>query len=133
MTTIEILIIKPVKKFGTPVFSFKRTRESALQNSSILYTFNGYLGEVIESQKGSLLDYGSEFRDINRIKNLLRHHEEKERIFNIIRKGSRYYLSPIEYATRKYDLEGMLLRGNHKRERSVHNTTALEKLEEKEV
>ena len=68
----------------------------------------------MEAQKGIPLDYGSEFRDITGIKNLFNHHEEKDRIVYIIQKGSRYHLSQIEEATRKSDLEAMILRGNNK-------------------
>ena len=65
-------------------------------------------------QKGIPLDYGSEFWDITGIKNLFSHHEDKERIIDIIQKGLRYNLSPIEESKRKSDLEAMLLRGNQK-------------------
>ena len=57
--TINKLIIKPVKRLETPVFSFKRTHGTAVQNSQILATFNGNLGAEMEDQKGSPLDYGS--------------------------------------------------------------------------
>ena len=61
VTAIKRLIIKPVKKIGPPVFSFKQTQESSQNNSQILAAFNGNLGAVIYSQKGIPLDYGSEF------------------------------------------------------------------------
>ena len=75
--TIKRMIIKPVKKLGKPVFSFKRTQESAQMNSQILASFNGNLGASIEDQTLIPLDYDSEFQDINRIKHLLRYHEDK--------------------------------------------------------
>ena len=114
VTTIKRLIIKPVKKLGKPVFYLKRTHEAAQKNSQILAAFKGNLGSAIEAQKVIPLDYGSEFRDINVIKNLFCYHDEKERIFDIIQKGSRYHLSPIKEAAQKLDLEAMLLRGNQK-------------------
>ena len=55
------------------------------------------------------------------MKNLFNHHKDKNRIFNMIQKGSRYSLSPIEVTTRKSDLEAMLLRGKHKSEKSAGN------------
>ena len=45
----------------------------------------------------------------------------------------RYHLSPIEEATRKSDLEYIILRGNHKSAKSVLNSEALEKAIDKEV
>ena len=95
VTTIKRMIIKLVKKLGKPIFSFKKTQEATRNNSQILATLNGNLGAVIEPQKGSPIEYGSEFRDITGIKNLLCHHEDKKRIVYIFQKGLRYHLSPI--------------------------------------
>ena len=75
---------------------------------------DGKLGASMEAQKERPLDYSSEFWDITGIKNLFRCHKDKERIVDIIQKGSRYHLSPIEDTTRKSDLEAMLLWGYHK-------------------
>ena len=103
LTTIKRLIIKPFKELGPPVFSFKRTQEAAQNNSQILEIFNRNLGAAIEYQKGSPLEYGSEFWDIAGIKNLFCHRKDKERIVDIIPKGLCYHLSPIDNTTRKSD------------------------------
>ena len=87
VTTIKRLVIKSVKKIGKPVFSFKQTQEATKENIQILAALNGNLGSEIDAQNGSLLNYGSEFWDINGIKKLLRYHEDKERIVDIIQKG----------------------------------------------
>ena len=71
LTIIKILIIKPANKLENPVLSFKRTHEAAKMGSQILAAFNGNLVAEIEAQTGSPLDYGSEFRDITRIKKLI--------------------------------------------------------------
>ena len=68
----------------------------------------------MESQKLIPLYYGSEFWDITGITKLFGHHEDKYIIVDIIQKGLRYHLSQIEEATRKSDLEAMILRGNNK-------------------
>ena len=133
MTTITRLIIKPVQKLGNPVFSFKRTYEATWNNSQILAAFNGNLGAAIETQKGSPIYYGSEIWDITGIDNLFHYHEDKERIFEIIQRGSRYHLSPIEDTTMKLDLEDMLLRGSHKSARSALNASSMKKEIYKEV
>ena len=77
MTTIKRLIIKPIKKLGPTVFSFKQIQEAATHNIQILDAYNGNLGAEIEAQKGIPLYYGSKFWDITRIKNLFCHHEDK--------------------------------------------------------
>ena len=68
MATIKILIIKPGNKIVKPVFPFKRTQEDSQNNSQILAAFNVNSGAAIETQKGSPLDYGSEFLEITGIK-----------------------------------------------------------------
>ena len=52
---------------------------------------------------------------------------------DIIQEGLRYNLSKIEEAVRKSDLEAMLLRGNHKSEKSDLNVAALETVTDKEM
>ena len=47
VTTINRLIIKPVKKLVPPVFYFKQTQQSVCQNSQILALFDGNLGATI--------------------------------------------------------------------------------------
>ena len=77
-----------IKIFVTPVFFFKRTQEVAVHNRNILDSFNGNLGKALETQQGSPLDYGSEFRYPTCIANLLHHHEDKDKIMEIIQRGS---------------------------------------------
>ena len=48
-------------------------------------------------------------------------------------KGSQYHLSPIEEATRKFDLSATILYGNHKSSQANLNAEALEKATVKEV
>ena len=95
MTTIKDIIIKTVKEIGIPVFSFKKTQEAIFQNSNILSSLNGNLSAEMEYQKGIPLEHGSEFRRITRITKLFSHHEDRDRIVDIIQKGSRYHISPI--------------------------------------
>ena len=80
----------------------------------------------MKPQKGSPLDYGSEFHNISGITKLLIHREDKDRIVYITQKGSRYHLSPKEEATRKTDLEAMILRGNHKVDKSGLNVAEMD-------
>ena len=116
-----------VKEIGIPVFSLNQTQEAPLKNCNILSAFNRNLGEAMESQKGSPLDHGSEFRHIAWITKLFSHHEDKDIIVYIIQKGLPYHLSPIEEATIKSDLENMLLRRKHKSAKAYLNATALGK------
>ena len=69
-----------------PFFSFKRTQEAAFQNIAVLTDLYGKLGEAMEYQKVRLLYYGSEIRNIPGITKLFGHHEDKDRIMDIIPK-----------------------------------------------
>ena len=124
---------KTSQNLGKSVFYLKQTHDAAQTNRQILSAFNGKLGAEIEAQTGSPLDCGSEFMDINGIKNLFCIHKYKERIVYIIQKGLHYHLSPIENATQKLDPEAMLLRENHKLARSELNSAAPEKAIDKGV
>ena len=63
VTTIKSMLKIPIKKFGKPIFSFKRNHEAAVRNSKIMATFKGELGAAIAANKDSPVNYGSEFRD----------------------------------------------------------------------
>ena len=89
--------------------------------------FKDDLGAAIAANKDSPVNYGSEFRDTTALAQLFLHHEDKTKIINIIKHGSRYHLNPIEEETRKSDLSAMILRGNHKSSQSVLNAAALNK------
>ena len=102
-------------------------------NSKILSAFNRNLGDAIKSQKLSPLDYGSGFQYLPGIVELFSRHERENIILDIIQIGSQYHLSPIYEATRKFDLEAMLIRGNHRSSKSTLNAASLEKSMDKEV
>ena len=67
------------------------------------------------------------------IAKLFRHHEYKDRIIDIIQKGSQYHLSPIYEATSISDLDAMILRVNNKLSKSNLNAAALDKAMGKEA
>ena len=71
VTTIKILIEKPVKLLRPPVFSFRWTQETALQNRNILSGVDENLGDSIEAQNRIPLYYGSELRYISGSNNQL--------------------------------------------------------------
>ena len=93
---------------------FRITHEAAVSNRKILAALNSDLGPEIAAQKGSPVNYRSEFCDTAALEKIFFYHEDKASIINIIQKGSHYHLDPIEEETRKSDLDAMILRGNYK-------------------
>ena len=96
VTTLKQLIRTSISKLRPPLFSFKLTKEAALQNRKILANFNGDLVDTMEISKGSPLDYGSEFWDLTRTAKLFSLHEDKDKIMDMIQQGSQYHLLSIE-------------------------------------
>ena len=109
------------------MISFKRTHEAEFHNRNILNTFNGNLVEELKVLQGSSLHYGSEFQGTTGIANLIHHHEDRDKVINIIKKGSQYHMSPIKEVTSKSDLFVMILCGNHKSAQTNLNVVPLEK------
>ena len=126
-TTIKEILKIPIHKLDKPIFSFKRTKYAASIYIKILLAFNGNLGAAIEAQKCSSINYGSKFRDIAKLSKLFNHHKYNIKNVNIIQQGSCYHLSRIDEETRKYHLEEMIQRVNHKPYHSEMNSSALEK------
>ena len=112
---------------------FKRTNKAAVGISKILAEFNGDLGIAFAAQKDSPLKYGSELRDTSDLSKLFYYHKDKINIINIIQQGYRYHLDPTKEETQKFDLDAIILRGNHKSSHSEINSAALEKSISKEI
>ena len=58
--------------------------------------FKGDLGAAFAANKDSPFNYGSEFRRTTALEKLFLHNKDKTKIINIIQKGSRCHLNPIE-------------------------------------
>ena len=133
VTTIKATLKIPIQKFEKPIFSFKITHEAAVRNSKIIAAFKGDLDAAIAAHKDSPSNHGWEFRDTTALAQIFLHHEDKTKIINIIKHGSRYHLDPIEEETIKSDLDAIILRGNHKSSQSVLNAAAINKATSKEI
>ena len=96
VTTINATLKIPIQKFERPIFSSKRTHEAVVRNSKILAALKGDLGAAIAAHKDIRVNYGSEFRDTTALAQLFLHHEDKTKIINIIKHGSRYHLDTIK-------------------------------------
>ena len=114
VSTIKAILQTTIQKFEELIFLFSTTHEAAFNNSKVLVVFKGDLGAAIEEQKDRLVNSESGLRNISSVAKLFLHHEDKTKIINIIQKGSRYHLNPIEEEIRKSDLDAMILRENHK-------------------
>ena len=100
-------------KFKKPSFKFDMSQQSALHNWNILQNYNN-LGEALKSQKGSQLDYGSEFRDPTILENIFAKHPLWSRLKHQLIHGSSFPLEDLSCDKRREDVIEALEYGNHK-------------------
>ena len=101
VTTIKAILKTPIQKFEKSIFLFRRTHAAVVRNSKILAAFKGDLIADIAAQKDTPVNYGSEFCGKASLEKWFLYHEDKTKIINIIQKGSRYHLNPIQEETQK--------------------------------
>ena len=90
--------------------------------------------KALEHEQGSMLDPGSEFRDIDTLQPLWHKHEHWEKMKEVIQDGLTYPLEPLDPNTQKEDLIHMMGRGNHKSAKTpTANAKTLKKNYQKEV
>jgi hypothetical protein len=104
---------QPSPKFKHPTFCFEMSPASASKNWEILSEFKD-LGEALQSQKGTQLEYGSEFRDTKILKNIFAKHPLWSRLEKQLIHGTSFPLEELDFAKRKEDVREALDYGNHK-------------------
>ena len=58
VTTIKAILKTPIQKFEKPIFSFRRTHETAVRNRKILAEFKVDLRAAIAAHKDIQVNYG---------------------------------------------------------------------------
>ena len=98
-----------------PKFRFDISKEAAEFNYNILKEYKFDLDKLLKHGNGnSATTYGSEFKSVQDLEPLLGNHPRWNKLANILQQGSNWTLEPIDEIVRQKDLEGALLRGNHK-------------------
>lgn len=105
-----------------PEFQFEMTQEAALRNFCIIQKY-GDIEKAIEGQRHSHVGYGSEFREIDILTPLLKHHPYWEKFKSLLSRGSDWPLMDIDDDERQADVQEALQFGNHKR--ATEDTTLL--------
>ena len=112
---------------------FKPTIRAATLNSLHLEQMQWDVHRATQTPNGTILSYGSEFRDITHIEALMKYHPDFNLIQNIIVEGAQYPLEKIEENDRLADLNFHLARGNHQSALTSDNNIALKKAFQKEL
>mmetsp|Transcript_13224 Transcript_13224/g.28024 ORF Transcript_13224/g.28024 Transcript_13224/m.28024 type:complete len:842 (+) Transcript_13224:3970-6495(+) len=131
MEVVEKVINSPVEKLKAPDFAFELSQEAAQKNYLILSKHNFNLDEALKSQKGTPLEYGSEFRRVEVLENLFGRHPNWGRMERLLRKGSDWPMDELDTKSRHRDLHDAITFGNHKG--ATKKQDLLRKLCEKDV
>ena len=114
MRTIARIISTPCRKLADSPFKFERTYEAAQHNSRIILDNGGDLETLLSSLSYSFTHYGSEFRAVDLLEELLSSNNKWSDLKLIVNKGVDYEMDEINEEDRKMDIDFHLDRGNHK-------------------
>ena len=81
--------------------------------------------KALRREKGSIMEYGSEFREVGKLKPLMWDHKHWKIMSTIMSEGVRYSLEDLPEKTRKTYLTYMMARGNHKSAADSENMPTL--------
>jgi hypothetical protein len=97
-----------------PEFTFELTKEAAAKNFLVLRKYCFSLEAALSAQKGTQLEYGSEFRTVEELAPVFELHPLWEDIKGTLTSGAVFPLRDLDEETRLADFAAALERGNHK-------------------
>ena len=101
----------PVK----PPIRFETSTEAARENANELKKLGYDLSRLIEENKRSTLNYGSEFRTVDELKPLLGKHPNFHELATVLSNGMPYiFTRELDPATKFDEMQTLIDRGNHK-------------------
>ena len=133
MTLIKRLLQKPSQQMSPLSLKFERSTAAALHNSELILQHNGTLQNLFDSMDPSVIHYGSEFRPIEDLKELLSTNTKWEKFSKILTTGVEYPMDELPENERLDDIEFHLQRGNHQSTDTDIGVEKLEKAYSKEV
>jgi hypothetical protein len=99
----------------SPSIQFATTNEALDHNTHLLTSHNGDLGAMLRSQPGTFLQYGTEFRPVEQIEQILGTHPNFAFFRKVLTHGMSYHFTrDLSESERVQELTLQLARGNHK-------------------
>ena len=115
-------------------FKFENSKDAAAWNAEVIESYGDDYSEAVMQNKNTIISPGSEFRTLERVKEIWQYRENWQMIEEILTKGCTYPLQePQEDSTRLRDLEASITRGNHKSCEKPHLAKSLNENIEKEI
>ena len=94
--------------------TFNAGRDARASNWALLARFDGDLSRMIESQRGTTVWHGSEFRPIDQLKEVVGDHPNFDHLARTFTHGMEYHFTrDLNEAERMGELTAQLARGNH--------------------
>ena len=128
--TIAKLLHKEEKMFP-PKFRFDICKETAEFNFNLLKENNFDLEELLNPEEKCITNYGSEFKSVEDLAELLHRHPRWDALKEKLEKGCEFPVEDLSEELRQLDLEAALKRGNHKS--AEKHAAHLEKAMSKEI
>jgi hypothetical protein len=120
-----------MSKRNTSQLSFKNTAEAKNLNASILRRYDWDITKAIQAQPNSIVYFGSEFRNLSELEQILSSHPLWSDLKEILEIGATVPLRPISREERVMDMDFHLSRVNHKS--AIKNQEALTKIIEDDI
>jgi hypothetical protein len=112
---IKIIAVTPAPTPTKSAVRFDVSAEAAEHNASLLRDVDYDFQRFFETQAGTTVDFGSEFRPLEQLSPLLRQHPGFAEFAEVIVTGMPYrYSKEITEEEREKEVIAMLARGNHK-------------------
>ena len=100
--------------FHKPLFRFDVCPEAAQHNIKVLQHSNFNLEKTLNPGKSCITSYGSEFKPIPLLHQLLKNHHRWPQLKDRLLNGVEFPIWQLPEDTRTKDIEAALIRGNHK-------------------
>ena len=108
-------LLNSSSKLSRPEFHFEVSKVAAYKNYASLMKSNFDINKFFDSKaKDSVTSYGSEFKHVRQLDNLMRFHPRWESLRQRLLNGSNWKLTQLDEDKRKGDLIAAIERGNHK-------------------
>jgi hypothetical protein len=112
---LKAVVVRPSRAMKNPEFRFKLTKECAEWNFPVFKKYGFDLEKALEAQRGTPLEYGSEFRTVSgKLEPIFKYHPLWTHMKENLATGAIFPLAELDEETRLSDFQAALDKGNHK-------------------
>lgn len=117
VTLVKKVICLTYPPMDLPPFKLENTDKAANHNSCILANHNWDMNQILHKFQNTCLQPGSEFRPLEDLRPLFKHHVDFDKLTQLCSDGAKYsFKQGLEYTddTRRSDLNAAIAKGNNK-------------------